>query len=226
MSYYTVKELPESDRPREKLLKVGAENLSDSELLAIILRTGVKGKNVIDLSREILKTFNGFDGLSKVHVQELVNFKGLGKAKAVTIKAAVEIGNRTRSKVKVSSVLKPSDAFELLHKYRYLEVEVFGIITLNAKNVLIGIHEISKGSVNAAVVTPKEVFCPAVRDLATSIILFHNHPSGDTTPSNEDFKITQKLKEAAKLLDIEVLDHIIVGKNSYFSFKEEGIFDV
>ncbi|SMP16760.1 DNA replication and repair protein RadC [Desulfurobacterium pacificum] len=226
MSYYTVKELPESDRPREKLLKVGAENLLDSELLAIILRTGVKGKNVLDLSREILKAFGGFEGLSKVHVQELIGFKGLGKAKAVAVKAAVEIGRRTKSDKKVSSISTPPDAFELLRRFGDLEVEVFGIVTLNVKNVPLGVYEISKGSVNAAVVTPKEVFRPAVRDLAASVILFHNHPSGDTTPSSEDLKITQKLKRAAQLLDIEVLDHVIIGRDSYFSFREEGILDV
>jgi len=226
MSYYTVKELPESDRPREKLLKVGAENLSDSELLAIILRTGIKGKNVLDLSREILKAFGGFEGLSKVHVQELIKFKGLGKAKAITVKAAVEIGRRASSGKINSSISSPSDVFELLAKYRYFEMEVFGVITLNMKNVPLGIYEVAKGSLNSTIVSPKEVFRPAVRDLAASVIFFHNHPSGDSTPSREDFEVTARLLKAASLLGIEVLDHLIIGRNSYFSFKEEGVLHV
>jgi len=223
MSYWTLKELPESDRPREKLLKFGPDSLSDSELLAILLRTGLKGKNVLDLAREVLKRFGGLEGILKVHVNELVNFKGLGLAKAVTLKASMELGKRAFLRSEPPLINSSLSAFNLLRKYGFYEVEVFGLVTLNGKNAVLGIYEISRGSVNATVVTPKEVFCPAVRDLASSVILFHNHPSGDLSPSSEDLKVTDRLVKSASLLGIEILDHLILGKNGYFSFKEEGV---
>ncbi|RUM41428.1 MAG: hypothetical protein DSY34_03785 [Desulfurobacterium sp.] len=225
MSLYTIKELPESDRPREKLLKFGAENLTDSELLAILLRTGLRGKNVLDLSREVLNHFGGIGGLSRAHVEELLSFKGLGKTKAITLLAAFEVGRRALltedSSPKVTS---PEDVANLVWiKLKNLKVEVFGILTLNTKGKLISVHEITKGGTNFTSISPKEVFYPAVKDIASAVILFHNHPSGDPTPSGEDIEVTKKLLNGASLLEIEVLDHIIFGRSSYFSFKKEGL---
>ncbi len=219
---YRLKELPPSDRPREKLLELGAENLTDSELLAILLRTGTSGKNAVDLARELLNHFKGVDNLSKASVEELSSFKGLGKAKAITLKAAFELSKR----VKVSrnrKITSPEEAYEVLKPFSHKETEHFGILTLNRKGFLINVHVVSIGGTGKAAVSPKEVFNPAVRDLAEAIILFHNHPSGDPTPSREDVKITEKLRGAGELLGIEVLDHIILGKESFTSLKGEGL---
>ena len=225
MAFYTIKELPESDRPREKLLKVGAENLSDSELLAIVLRTGTREKNALELARELLRHFGGLSGLSRAHVGELLSFKGLGKAKAVTLIATLELGRRClRGEETSPKISSPDDVARLLlPKYGSLKVEVFGIVTLNSKGKLISIHEVSKGGVNFTSVTPKEVFHPAVKDLASSVILFHNHPSGEVTPSREDILVTERLVKVSQHLEIEVLDHIIFGSSQYFSFKKEGL---
>ncbi|GAB6077101.1 RadC family protein [Desulfurobacterium crinifex] len=225
MSLYTIKELPESDRPREKLLKFGAENLTDSELLAILLRTGLRGKNVLDLSREVLNHFGGIGGLSRAHVEELLSFKGLGKTKAITLLATFEVGRRALSTEDFSpKITSPEDVANLVWiKLKNLKVEVFGIVTLNTKGKLISVHEITKGGTNFTSISPKEVFYPAVKDIASAVILFHNHPSGDPTPSIEDMEVTRKLLNGASLLEIEVLDHIIFGRSSYFSFKREGL---
>ncbi|TCK05254.1 RadC family protein [Phorcysia thermohydrogeniphila] len=225
MAFYTIKELPESDRPREKLIKLGAENLSDSELLAIILRTGSKERNALELARELLKHFGGLSGLSRAHLEELLSFKGLGKAKAVTLIAAIELGQRCLAGEKIPpKISSPEDVAKLLlPKYSGLKVEVFGIVTLNSKGKLISVHEVSKGGVNFTSVTPKEVFHPAVKDLASAVILFHNHPSGEVTPSREDIVVTERLIKAGKHLEIEVLDHIIFGSSQFLSFKKEGL---
>ena len=219
---YRMKELPPSDRPREKLLEIGAENLTDSELLAILLRTGTSGKNAVDLARELLNHFGGVDNLSKASVEELSSFKGLGKAKAITLKAAFELSKR----VKVSrsrKITSPEDAFEVLKPYSYKETEHFGVITLNRKGFLINVHVVSVGGTGRAAVSPKEVFNPAVRDLAEAVILFHNHPSGDPAPSREDVRITEELSKAGELIGIEVLDHIILGRESFVSLKGENL---
>ncbi|ADY73290.1 DNA repair protein RadC [Desulfurobacterium thermolithotrophum DSM 11699] len=225
MSFYTIKDLPESDRPREKLLKFGVENLTDSELLAIILRTGLKGKNVLDLSREILEYFGGIPGISRAHIKELVSFKGLGKTKAVTLLASFEIGRRALlGNGNSPKITSPEDVVNLIWpKVNNLPVEIFGIVTLNTKGKLISIHEITKGGMNFTSISPKEVFHPAVKDMAAAVILFHNHPSGDPTPSKEDIEVTKRILEGAYLLEIEVLDHIVLSSNSYFSFKKEGL---
>ena len=219
---YRLKELPPSDRPREKLLELGAENLTDSELLAILIRTGTSGKNAVDLARELLNHFGGIDNLSKASVEELSSFKGLGRAKAVTLKAAFEISKR----VKVNrnrKITTPEEAYEAVKSFGYKEKEHFGILTLNRKGFLINVHVVSVGGTGSASVNPKEVFNPAVRDLAEAVILFHNHPSGDPTPSREDVEVTIKLAEAGRLLGIEVLDHIVIGNDRFVSLKGEGV---
>ncbi|WP_456426085.1 RadC family protein [Desulfurobacterium sp.] len=223
MSFYRVKDLPESDRPREKLLKLGAENLTDAEIIAILLRTGIKGKNVIDLAREILIRFGGIEGISEASVRELSTFKGLGKAKAITLKAAIEAGRRAGKLKKKRKIDSPEAVVNLLEHLRYEKVETFGILTLNTKGELINIHTVSKGGVNFAHIEPKEVFHPAVKDLAVAVILFHNHPSGNPEPSTDDIKVTRKIVQGSEILDIEIIDHIIIGRDSFFSFKENHL---
>lgn len=218
---YRLKELPPSDRPREKMLELGVENLTDSELIAILLRTGTSGKNAVDLARELLKYFGGVDNLSKASVEELSSFKGLGKAKAITLKAAFELSKRVRV-TKRERITSPQEAYEVLKPFSFKEKEHFGVLTLNRKGFLINVHVISVGGTGKVSATPKEVFNPAVRDLAEAVILFHNHPSGDPTPSSEDIKVTRKLIEAGELIGIEVLDHIVLGKESFVSLKGEN----
>ena len=218
-----IKELPPEERPREKLLRLGAEALTNSELLAILIRTGTKDKNALELSRELLKKFGGLKGLTKASMQELTAVKGLGKAKAVSLVAALELCRRSKAHPP-TKIASPEEAFKLLAPlFGDKEVEHFGVVTLNGKGAVISIHTVAVGAGNMAAVSPKEVFRPAVRDLAQGVILFHNHPSQDPTPSVEDLKITEKLIEAGRLLGIEVLDHLIVTKADYFSFKGEGI---
>ena len=162
------------------------------------------------------------DNLSKASVEELSSFKGLGKTKAITLKAAFELSKR----VKVSrsrKITSPEEAYEVLKPYSYKETEHFGIITLNRKGFLINVHVVSVGGTGRAAVSPKEVFNPAVRDLAEAVILFHNHPSGDPTPSREDVRITEELSKAGELIGIEVLDHIILGRESFISMKGENL---
>ncbi|SMO47198.1 DNA replication and repair protein RadC [Balnearium lithotrophicum] len=221
---YSIKELPESDRPREKLERLGAENLSDSELLAIILRTGTFGKNALDLSRELIKEFGGLSNLSEASLSELMRIKGLGRAKAVTLSALFELCRRIRSQKFDRKISSPEDAFILLNPvFSERKTEHFGIVTLNRKGAVINIHTVSVGGSGKVAVEPKEVFRPAIKDLAEAVILFHNHPSGDPKPSREDIEVTKKLLEVGNLIGIEVLDHIILGRERFFSFKGEGL---
>ncbi len=218
-----IKELPAADRPREKLIQKGPAALTDSELLAILLRTGSRGKSALALASEILKEFNGLQGLTRASLRELTSIKGLGTAKAVTLAAALELARRA-SRREVRRITSPEEAFSVLKPlFGHKEVEHFGVVTLAGNGVLLGIHEVAKGAVNAAAITPKEVFRPAVRDLAEAVILFHNHPNGDPSPSAQDLKVTERLIEAGKVLGIEVLDHLIVTEETFFSFKGEGL---
>jgi len=221
---YTIKELPESDRPREKLLKFGAPSLSDSELLAIILRTGTAGKNALDLSRELIKRFGGLEKLSNASIRELKEFKGLGEAKAVTLLALFELCRRVKFQGRKSKISSPKEAFSILKPmFSFKETEHFGIVTLDRKGYVINVHTVAVGGLGKVAVEPKEVFRPAVKDLCEAVILFHNHPSGDPTPSSEDIEITKKLIKAGETLGIEVLDHLILGRETFFSFKGEGL---
>jgi DNA repair protein RadC len=219
-----IKELPESDRPREKLKKFGSRALTDSELLAILLRTGTCGKSAVTLAQELLRKFKNLKGLSRASLRELLSVKGLGEAKAVTLIAALELGRRVGTEDKRERITGPEEAYSLIVPLvDSLEVEEVGIVTLNAKGAVIGIHTVARGGLNGASVNLKEILRPAVRDLAEALILFHNHPSGDPTPSREDLEITRRVKEGAELLGLELIDHIIVGKNCFFSFKGEGL---
>jgi len=217
-----IKDLPKVDRPREKLEKYGPERLSDSELLAILLGTGVKGVNVVELSNKILKKFSG-NGLSKASFKDLKNTFGLGSAKACEIAACFELGRRLLQNKQSSLLLSPKDVWDELKDIRDNKKEHFVIFFLDSRNQEIKREIISVGSLNANLVHPREVFEPAVKNLAAQIIIAHNHPSGDLEPSEEDLAITKKLTESGKILGIEILDHIIVSKVNYFSFKEQNL---
>jgi len=217
-----IKDLPKIDRPREKLEKYGPERLSDSELLAILLRTGSEGVNVVELSSKILKKFSGV-GLAKASVKELKSTFGLGVAKACEIVASFELGRRLLQNKQSVLLLSPQDVWEQLKDIRDNKKEHFVIFFLDARNQEIKREIISVGSLNANLVHPREVFEPAVRHLAAQVIIVHNHPAGDPSPSQEDSEITKQLVDAGKLLGIEVKDHVIVSKNNFFSFKEHKL---
>ncbi len=217
-----IKDLPKIDRPREKLEKYGPERLSNSELLAILLGTGSKGINVVELSSKILKKFSG-DGLSKANVKELKNTFGLGSAKACEIVACFELGRRLLQNKQSVLLLSPKDVWDELKYLRDHKKEHFVIFFLDARNQEIKREVISIGSLNANLVHPREVFEPAVRHLAAQIVLAHNHPSGDPEPSEDDLMITKRLVEAGKIMGIEVIDHIIIAKNGFTSFKEKRL---
>lgn len=217
-----IKDLPKVDRPREKLEKYGPEKLSSSELLAILLRTGSKDVNVIELANKTLKKFSGV-GLSKAAVKELKNTVGLGTTKACEIVACFELGRRFLQNKQSSLLLSPQDVWEELKDIRNNKKEHFVIFFLDARNQEIKREIISVGSLNTSLVHPREVFEPAIRHLAAQVIVAHNHPAGDPSPSQEDSIITKQLVDAGKLLDIEVKDHVIVDKTSLFSFKEHKL---
>ncbi len=217
-----IKDLPKIDRPREKLEKYGPERLSDSELLAILLRTGGKGINVVELSNKILKKFSGV-GLAKASVKELKSTFGLGAAKACEIVACFELGRRLLQNKQSVLLLTPKDVWDELKDIRDNKKEHFVIFFLDSRNQEIKREIISVGSLNANLVHPREVFEPAVRHLAAQVIIAHNHPAGDPEPSEDDLVTTKQLTEAGKILDIEVVDHIIVTKSNYFSFKDGNL---
>ena len=221
---YTIKDLPLSERPREKLYSYGPQSLSNAELIAILIRTGHKEDTAIDLAQGILNMDNGgIAFLADTTIQELTQIKGIGSCKAAQILAAVEIGKRinkigTHDKIKVTSPDILADL--MMDEMRYLNKEYFKVAVLDTKNQILTIENVSVGTLNASIVHPRDVFKIAIKRNANSIILIHNHPSGDTTPSNEDINITNRLVDAGNLIGIKVLDHIIIGDNKYLSFKE------
>ena len=231
----TVKELPVEMRPREELQRRGAENVADEVLLAILLRSGMRGKNVTELAREILRRYGGLAALSKATFEELLHnkIKGLGKVKALELAAALELGRRAANQgpCHVAPVIRePESAYRILAPLaRTLQQEIFWVLLLDTKNKLIGQPvETSRGLLDSSPVHPREVFNKAVRYSAASVILAHNHPSGDPTPSKEDIDITRRLIEAARILGIRVVDHLIVGKPSpstpgFVSLREKNL---
>lgn len=222
-----IKTWAEEDRPREKLLLKGKGSLSNAELLAILIGSGSKKESAVELSKKILaNSKNNLQELSRCGIDDLIEFNGIGEAKAISIIAALELGRRYRSteamnRKKISS---SQDAFNAIYSYLSDSIyEEFYIILLNRANEIIGVHRISEGGTSGTVVDPKKVFKLALVKQASSIILSHNHPSGNIQPSHQDKTITKKLKDSGKLMEIEVLDHIIVGNNRYLSFADEGL---
>ena len=222
-----IKSWPQDDRPREKLLKRGAGTLSNSELLAILLRTGVKGVSAIDLARQIIDKFGTFRNMNHTDMREWKEFKGLGPAKIAQIQAALEIGRRFREDEVLSVKQKIAAAKDIVSiimpQMRDLKTEVFKVVYLNSNNRIIDISDATTGTVNLAMPIVREIIHAALQKFAAAIICVHNHPSANITPSPEDKKFTQELSAAGKLMGIKVLDHIIIGDGNYFSFADEGI---
>jgi DNA repair protein RadC len=226
-----IKDWPESDRPREKLLEKGPNALSNAELLAIILRTGdaSTGQSALDYGRVLMTRFeDSLRRLEEASVQELCTIKGIGPAKAAQIKAALEIGKRF-----AQEELKRGEAFrssaEVFNHYREhlggLKKEEFHVLLLDAKNRKIKDVRVSEGSLTSSLVHPREVFNPVIRESAAAVILVHNHPSGDPAPSQEDLHITRRLREIGEVMGVRVLDHVIVGKGKYVSFVDDGYWE-
>jgi DNA repair protein RadC len=222
-----VKDLPLDDRPREKLALRGAQSLSDAELVAILLRTGMKGKSVITIAQEIISRHRNLAGLAVKSLSDLIKIDGIGRDKATTLLAAFELSRRIQSQSKwfnEKKITSPAEVADIFIPVLRDEVkEKFLVVCLSTSNKIIAHEVISIGSLNSSVVHPREVFKTAIENNSASVILIHNHPSGNPEPSNEDIAITKKLVESGKILDIPVFDHIIIAGNSYTSFVERGL---
>lgn len=222
-----IMDMPISERPLEKLLSLGADTLSNSELLAVILRCGVKGDNVLNLSQRVLKELYGLDGIMNASYKEITAIKGIKKVKASQILALAELFRRfntLKSNRERIGITSPKDiANMLMIEMANMNQEILKLIVLNTKNKVIRVKDVFKGSLNSSIVHPREIYCEAIKCGGASIIICHNHPSGDSTPSKEDLNITLRIKECGKLIGIDLLDHIIIGDNEYTSLKEKGI---
>lgn len=222
-----IRDLPLEERPRERLRVYGAASLNNAELLAILLRTGVTGESVMGLASRLLARFRGLDGLARTTMKELCEVHGVSEAKACQLLAALELGRRMLSLNPQDRpiIRSPQDVANLvLAEMGLLEQEHLRVLLLNTRNHVVGLSEIYVGTVRSAVVRPAEVFRPAIRENCPSIIVVHNHPSGDPAPSGDDVEITKDLVEAGRLLDIELLDHIVIGSgNRFLSMKEKGL---
>ncbi|MGM9974264.1 MAG: DNA repair protein RadC [Clostridiaceae bacterium] len=221
-----ISDLPKEERPREKLLNKGAQTLTNSELLALILRTGNKNENIVHLCDRVLSEFQGLTGLVNCTPQRLMEIDGIKEAKAAQLCALMEITKRAymQKGAKVNKISSPMDAADLVREdMKFLKQEVLKLIMLNTKNCVLFTKDIFMGGLNSSIVHPREIFSEALRFNSASIIVCHNHPSGDPSPSDEDINITLRLKECGRLMGIELIDHIIIGGNSYVSLKEKGI---
>ncbi len=225
--FMSIKSWSEGDQPRYKLKHKGAENLSDSELLAILIGTGSRSETALDLCKRLLKSVDGdLDKLAVISLKELMTLKGIGEAKAITISAAMELGRRrqmqtSRDKTKITD---SRSAYEVLAPLLADKLhEEFWVLHLNRSNVLIQTVRISSGGVTATVVDPKIIFKGAIQQLASGLVLCHNHPSGQLEASHQDLTLTRKIKEIGQLLEISVLDHLIIGQHGYLSMADEGL---
>jgi DNA repair protein RadC len=225
-SYISIKNRSEDERPREKLMAHGPKTLSNAELLGILINTGTRQKSAVDLARELLNhSNNNLNQLARLSAKELCKIDGIGPAKAITIMSAIELGGRrnAESVQKGQQITTSKDAYGLMaHQLGHKKYEEFWIILLNRSNRLIRDYCVSEGSATGTVADPKKIYKVAIDEGACGIILCHNHPSGNLTPSQADIKLTQKIKDAGDMLDIAVLDHIIVAHTGYYSFADEG----
>jgi DNA repair protein RadC len=232
-SHIRIKDLPAGERPRERLLENGADSLKLSELLAIILRTGSRGASAVDLGERLLRQFGTLDKLARAPLEELQKVKGIGRDKAIGLKAAFTLAQKMAQEIRQDSPVldRPEFIAEMLREdVRFYEVETFQIVLLNTRRKLIRVEKISQGTLDTILIHPREVFKIAITANAAAIVLVHNHPSGDPTPSEADIKVTRDLIRAGQLLKIEVLDHIIIGARTqerpkdYSSLRELGYF--
>lgn len=223
---YRITDLSAGERPRERLAHLGPQALSTSELLAILLRVGVRGENAVQVGQRLLSAFGGLSGLQRLPFEELCNQHGIGEAKAAQIKAAIELGRRLtlESPEECPTINSPADAAALVsYEMSGLEQEHLRVFLLDTRNHVLDIVEVYKGSVNSSQVHVGELFKPAIRRCASAIIIAHNHPSGDPTPSPDDVAVTRAILQAGKLLGIDVLDHIVIGLGRWVSLKERGL---
>lgn len=222
-----IKSWAKEDRPREKLLLKGKNALSDAELIAILIGSGNKNETAVELSKRILAAVNNdLNQLAKLSLSDLMKFKGIGEAKAISIDSALELGRRRKESIseKKTTITSSKIAYETISDVlNDLPHEEFWVLYLNRKNEVLKKEQISKGGVTGTIADGKIIFKKAINHLATAIILCHNHPSGNLTPSQEDIKLTKKLKEIGLLTDTPIIDHIIVGNNNYFSFADENL---
>lgn len=226
----TMWELPEKERPREKMLRLGARGLSDAELLAILLRTGTVEESALSIAQGLLKEYEQPGGvalLAAARPEDLSKYKGIGNVKAITITAAIEFGRRLYARQAsgdITSIRQPEDAANwYLHRLRYVQQEEFHVLLLSTKHQVLASCCVAVGTMDAALVDPRRVFQEALRHQAAALILAHNHPSGDPSPSKEDIALTLRLAEAGKLLELPVLDHVIIGDGRFVSLKEKGL---
>jgi len=219
---YMIKDMPKLERPRERLLLYGEKSLSTYELIAILLRVGSNGQSVIELAKSLVNNLNDLSDLKHMTVDELKEFKGIGKTKAITILAAIELGQRVLSPSKEKiQIASPENVYDILkYDLKDLKQEVLAVLFLDLKNNLIAKKIIFKGGLNQSLIHPREVFKYAVKFSAYQLILVHNHPSGDVSPSFQDIEITKIFEEAGELLQIKVLDHVIIGGDNYLSIKD------
>ncbi|AVL78051.1 MULTISPECIES: RadC family protein [Staphylococcus] len=223
-----INELADHQKPRERMLSQGARYLSHAELLAILINTGRKGSSSLDIANELLKSVDNLKELKALSINDLNKIKGVGLYKALILKAAFELGERIHSgsvddKIQITS---PKDVADfMMGQMEHLKQEKFIVLFLNSKNIVIKKKTIFIGTLNASIVHPREIFSEAIKCASNAIIVLHNHPSGDTTPSNEDIKTTERLRECGQLLGIDLLDHVIIGDHEYLSMVEEGYFD-
>ena len=223
---YRITDLHESDRPRERLASLGPQALSNAELIAILVRVGVKGENAVTVGQRLLKTFGGLAGLHRAPFAELMKQHGLGEAKAAQIKAAIELGRRLtlESPEERPTINSPADAAALVtYEMSAFEQEHLRVILLDRRNRVLETVEVYKGSVNSSQVRVGEVFKEAIRKNASALIVIHNHPSGDPTPSPDDVAVTRAIVQAGKMLDVDVLDHMVIGQGRWVSLKERGL---
>lgn len=220
-------DIPECERPVEKLLVSGPECLSNAELLAVVLKTGTRGENIVSLCTRLLSECEDLDGLLNKNIADITKIKGIKNSKASQIIAITELFQRfntLRAKKQNLKVSSPKDLANVLtNEMAYLNQEVLKLIMLDTKNYIIGRRDVFKGSLNSSIVHPREIFSEAIKRNSASIIICHNHPSGDPTPSKEDINVTIRLKECSKIIGIELLDHIIIGSQGFISLKEKGI---
>ncbi len=223
---YRITDLSADERPRERLAKLGPQVLSTAELLAILLRVGVAGENAVQVGQRLLHDFKDLSGLHRAPFEELCQQHGIGEAKAAQIKAAIELGRRMARETPVdrATITSPADAAALVaYEMSALEQEHLRVILLDTRNHVLDIVEVYKGSVSSSQVNVGELFKPAIRRNATSLIVVHNHPSGDPSPSPDDIAVTRAIIQAGKLLDIDVLDHMVIGLGRWVSMKERGL---
>lgn len=220
-----IRDVPNSERPRERFVRDGAQSLSNQELIALLLRTGTKQESVLQLAERLISYFDGLRMLKDASIEEITSIKGIGEAKAIQLLAAVEIGRRITNLCYPDRyvIRSPEDCADFcMNDMRFLSQEHFVCIYLNTKNQVLHKQTVFIGSLNASIVHPREVFKEAFRRSAASIICIHNHPSGDPTPSREDIEVTKRLIECGKMIGIDVLDHLIIGEKKYVSLKEKG----